>query len=243
MLAARGVDGLLFVGAGATPGPEGWKSGRRLAACRMRAHARIGRRTAGREHPAARPGVGLRVSAAARAPPHRHPRAAPGRERRSADAVAGRRHDHRTSESIVSTTVDAVRAAIRRLIENAVTAIVALSDVAAAAALRECRALGVDVPGRISVMGCGDTALARCLDPQLTSVRVPASASGRAAAEYLVAVLARRTFTLAGSAAEAGHPRIDGPGARLTPPRVPRETAGDWLHVKHPSGPFCGGAV
>ena len=90
---------------------------------------------------------------------------------------------------------DAVRAAVRRLIENAATAIVASSDVAAAAALRECRALGLAVPRQISVIGCGDSALARCLDPQLTSVRLPASASGQAAADWLVAALAGREFT------------------------------------------------
>jgi LacI family transcriptional regulator len=90
---------------------------------------------------------------------------------------------------------DAVRAAVRRLIENGATAIVASSDVAAAAALRECRVLGVDVPRQISVIGCGDSALARCLDPQLTSVRLPTRGSGQAAAHYLIAALAGRTFT------------------------------------------------
>jgi DNA-binding LacI/PurR family transcriptional regulator len=90
---------------------------------------------------------------------------------------------------------DAVRAGVRRLIESGITAIVTLSDIAAAAALRECRAMGVAVPEQFSVIGWGDTALARCVDPQLTSVRIPAGASGQAAAEYLVASLAGRPFT------------------------------------------------
>jgi LacI family transcriptional regulator len=90
---------------------------------------------------------------------------------------------------------DTVRAAVRRLTENAATAIVASSDTAAAAALRECRALGLAVPQQVSVIGCGDSALARCLDPPLTSVRLPARASGQAAAVWLVAALAGREFT------------------------------------------------
>jgi LacI family transcriptional regulator len=90
---------------------------------------------------------------------------------------------------------DAVRAAVRRLIENGATAIVACSDLAAAAALRECRALGLGVPGQISVIGWGDSPIAHCLDPQLTSVRLPASASGQAAGDCLVAALAGHEFT------------------------------------------------
>ncbi len=194
MLAARGVDGLLFVGEGATPGPEGWKSGGALP------HVECGH-TPGSD--VAPPGESIQRRGLALAWAYLqqlgHTRIGILGLRRdeSAEPRTPSREDATIMDERVDRfdEVDAVRAAIRRLIENAVTAIVALSDVAAAAALRECRALGVDVPGRISVMGWGDTPLARCLDPQLTSVRVPASASGRAAAEYLVAVLARRTFS------------------------------------------------
>ncbi len=89
---------------------------------------------------------------------------------------------------------DAVRAATRRLVQSQVTAIVAASDVAAAAALRECQALGLAVPHQISVVGWGDSGLARCLHPMLTSVRIQARFSGHSAAEYLVAAMAGREF-------------------------------------------------
>ncbi|MEP6996703.1 MAG: LacI family DNA-binding transcriptional regulator [Betaproteobacteria bacterium] len=89
---------------------------------------------------------------------------------------------------------DAVRTATRLLVQSQVTAIVAASDVAAAAALGECQALSLAVPHQISVVGWGDSGLARCLHPMLTSVRIQARASGRSAAEYLVAAMAGREF-------------------------------------------------
>ncbi len=87
-----------------------------------------------------------------------------------------------------------VRAAVRTLIDARTTAIVACSDVAAAAVVRECRAQSRAVPDRMSVIGWGDTELARNIEPQLTSVRVPWRASGEAAAQYLVAAIAGRDF-------------------------------------------------
>lgn len=87
-----------------------------------------------------------------------------------------------------------VRAAVRALIGAGATAIVAGSDVAAAAAVRECHAQSRGVPDRMSVIGWGDTELARNIEPQLTSVRVPSRACGHAAARYLVATIAGRDF-------------------------------------------------
>lgn len=106
----------------------------------------------------------------------------------------------RNGATIIAHAVDslheteAVRVAVRALISAGATAIVAGSDGAALAALRECRALSRAVPSRISVIGWGDTDLARNVEPQLTSVRVPSRASGEAAAEYLVAAIAGRDF-------------------------------------------------
>lgn len=194
MLAARGVDGLLFVGSGATPGQETWKPGGELpyVGCGQAPGSDVAPRGATIE----RRGLAL-ARAYLQQLGHEHI----GIVRLRQDEGADQRASSQEESGIMAEQVDrfddavAVRAAVRRLIENAVTAIVTLSDVAAAAALRECRARGIGVPGQISVLGWGDTALARCIDPQLTSVRVPASACGHAAAEYLVAALARRMFT------------------------------------------------
>jgi LacI family transcriptional regulator len=67
------------------------------------------------------------------------------------------------------------------------TAAICSSDAIALAVIHACACHEIDVPGRMSVVGFGDSALARCVTPTLTSVRVPARAAGIAAAEYLLA--------------------------------------------------------
>jgi DNA-binding LacI/PurR family transcriptional regulator len=192
-LAARGVDGLLFIGLGATPDREGWKSGRSLPfiGCGQKPGSGIAP-----GETIERRGLAL-ACAYLQQLGHRRVGIIGRRRGQGADQAASLQEYATMLEHQVDSLddTDAVRAAVRRLIENAATAIVTSSDVAAAAALRECRVLGVDVPRQISVIGCGDTALARCLDPQLTSVRLPASASGQAAADYLIAALEGRKFT------------------------------------------------
>ena len=72
------------------------------------------------------------------------------------------------------------------------TAAICGSDAIALAVMHACARRGIDVPGRMSIMGFGDTPLARCVSPMLTSVRIPARGAGVAAAEYLLARLADR---------------------------------------------------
>jgi LacI family transcriptional regulator len=192
-LVARGVDGLLFIGAGATPDRADWKAGRSLpcVGCGQKPGSDI----AAAGETIERRGLAL-ACAYLQQLGHRHigiivRRPGEGADQRPPLGENATMIEHR-ADSLDDT--EAVRAAVRRFIENAATAIVASSDVAAAAALRECRALDLDVPRQISVIGCGDSAIARCLDPQLTSVRLPASASGQAAGDCLVAALAGREY-------------------------------------------------
>ena len=77
-------------------------------------------------------------------------------------------------------------------LRNAPTAAICASDATALAVMHACACHGVDVPGRLSVVGFGDSPLARCVSPTLTSVRIPARAAGIAAAEYLLARFAHR---------------------------------------------------
>lgn len=192
-LVAQGVEGLIYVGTGATPSPQARKADGALPyiGCGQIPGADAGLAGATIEQR----GVAL---ACAYLEQLGHVRIGILGLRR--DEGADQRAPSQEGATITAEQVDrfddgdTVRAAIRRLVENAVTAIVALSDLAAASALRECRTLGIAVPDQISLIGWGDTPLARCLDPQLTSVRVLGSASGRAAAEYLLAALASRTF-------------------------------------------------
>jgi LacI family transcriptional regulator len=75
---------------------------------------------------------------------------------------------------------------------NSPTVAICVSDATALAVMHACACHGIDVPGRLSVVGFGDSPLARWVSPTLTSVRIPARNAGAAAAEYLLARFAGR---------------------------------------------------
>jgi len=69
------------------------------------------------------------------------------------------------------------------------TAVLCFSDVFAFAVLQAAKALGLDVPGDLSVVGFDDIPAARTSSPPLTTVRQDAAAKGRLAAAALNAVI------------------------------------------------------
>jgi DNA-binding LacI/PurR family transcriptional regulator len=71
---------------------------------------------------------------------------------------------------------------------NRPTAILATSDALAAGALVAARALGIEVPAQLSIVGFDDTLL-RVTTPALTTVRQPHRQKGRRAAKMLLAQL------------------------------------------------------
>ena len=75
---------------------------------------------------------------------------------------------------------------------SAPTAVICSSDTLAALAVRECCNLRARIPDTISIIGFGDTALARVLWPALTTVRIPLEEVGRGIAEALLAELDSR---------------------------------------------------
>jgi len=80
------------------------------------------------------------------------------------------------------------RHALRRLMAASPrpTAVICGNDVLAYGALFECHALGIAVPGRVSITGFDDLELAAELAPALTTMHVPSDDMGRLAAEYLL---------------------------------------------------------
>lgn len=66
------------------------------------------------------------------------------------------------------------------------SAVVCGNDILAFGALFECQARGVRVPEQVSITGFDDVDLAAHLAPALTTMRVPATEMGCAAADYLV---------------------------------------------------------
>ena len=72
---------------------------------------------------------------------------------------------------------------------GAPTAVICSSDTLAALAVRECCSLRVGIPEKVSIVGFGDTDIARMLWPPLTTVRVPLDEIGRDIAQELLAKL------------------------------------------------------
>ncbi len=67
------------------------------------------------------------------------------------------------------------------------TAIVCGNDILAIGALLEAQALGLEVPGEVSIVGFDDLALAQEIPPGLTTVHAPLEEMGQLTADYLLA--------------------------------------------------------
>ena len=95
------------------------------------------------------------------------------------------------------------------------TAIACTGDILAIGVVDQCRRLGLDVPGDISVVGCGQTVMAQFVTPELTTVRLPFRELGEAGAERLLCLIDRQR-----------HPRPPSlpysfvPGATVSPPKA-----------------------
>jgi LacI family transcriptional regulator len=74
------------------------------------------------------------------------------------------------------------------------TAVICGNDVLAIGALAECRALGLAVPGEISLTGFDDMEIAAAVPPGLTTVHFPTADLGAYAAQHLIARLAGESF-------------------------------------------------
>lgn len=92
-------------------------------------------------------------------------------------------------DGLIETTMFSVEggaAAGTRLIERGCTAIICGSDLMALGVVRAVRAMGMSVPGDISVVGYDDSTLIAFTDPPLTTVRQQVTTMGEAAVRALV---------------------------------------------------------
>jgi LacI family transcriptional regulator, gluconate utilization system Gnt-I transcriptional repressor len=85
-------------------------------------------------------------------------------------------------------TVASGREGLRVLLTRApgIDAIFCSSDMVALGVLIEAQALGIHVPSQLAVVGMGDIALSRDLQPPLTTVRVDGTLIGDTAARYIM---------------------------------------------------------
>jgi LacI family gluconate utilization system Gnt-I transcriptional repressor len=86
------------------------------------------------------------------------------------------------------TTLKSGREALARLLaaDPAIDAVFCSSDLLALGVLTEARVQGVDVPGRLAVVGFGDLEFASDVAPALTTVHIKGAAIGRQAAQFIV---------------------------------------------------------
>jgi LacI family gluconate utilization system Gnt-I transcriptional repressor len=80
------------------------------------------------------------------------------------------------------------RAGVRALLtaHPDIDAVFCSSDMVALGVLTEARIMGIDVPGRLAVVGLGDQPFAAELYPALTTVRIDGRAMGEIAARFLI---------------------------------------------------------
>jgi DNA-binding LacI/PurR family transcriptional regulator len=84
---------------------------------------------------------------------------------------------------------EAARPTARDLLEQDPTAVFCDDDLLAAGLYKAARDIGLSIPGDVSVVGFDDIALARLLEPELTTVAVPAERLGADGVRQLLALL------------------------------------------------------
>ncbi|MGH3313979.1 MAG: LacI family DNA-binding transcriptional regulator [Streptomyces sp.] len=116
------------------------------------------------------------------------------RARALAQALRGTAGTSLRTEPADLSVEDALRAATRALTAAPrPTALICDDDLLAAGACKAARRLGLRVPQDVSVTGFDDLSLATALEPELTTVRLPAEEVGAAGMRALLTVLAGRT--------------------------------------------------
>ncbi|MDU9005972.1 LacI family DNA-binding transcriptional regulator [Sedimentitalea todarodis] len=97
---------------------------------------------------------------------------------------------------IIETTysIDAGAQAFDQLLAAPVppTAVICGNDVLAVGAIKQARALGLDVPGDVSVTGFDDIELATIVEPALTTVHVPHRDMGTRSASMLIGLVEKK---------------------------------------------------
>jgi DNA-binding LacI/PurR family transcriptional regulator len=96
-----------------------------------------------------------------------------------------------------------VASALAQWIDNGVDGVVAYNDDVAALIVGAALRAGVDIPGRIAIVGHDDTPLARLYVPALSSVRVDSAGLGRYLAQLALSAALGSPPPLAGPETEA----------------------------------------
>jgi len=83
-------------------------------------------------------------------------------------------------------------AAADQVLASGVTAVVAYNDLVALGLLNRFMARGIDVPDRISIIGCDDIVASAMVHPALTTISLPKELTGRAGVDMLLQLMENR---------------------------------------------------
>jgi DNA-binding LacI/PurR family transcriptional regulator len=195
LLARRRVDGMIVASSALTEHHGRWLTTAPLPAVLVNCADSEGRlpailsdsRDGGRQAAAHLLGLGHRRLGHIRGPrPHA---AAAERQAGVLDALADAGVDQRTLVVVEGDGhVEGGERAARELLRSApdTTAIACYNDLTAIGALRAVRALGLAVPGEVSVVGFDDIDMARYVDPPLTTIAQQTEHMGRWAVQALI---------------------------------------------------------
>ncbi|MEU9235487.1 LacI family DNA-binding transcriptional regulator [Streptomyces subrutilus] len=118
-----------------------------------------------------------------------------------AEALSARLRPHAELRTVrAELSVDGARTAMEAALTapgDRPTAVVCDDDILAAGACKAARRLGLHVPADLSVTGFDDLALATAVEPELTTVRLPAERVGEQGMSALLAVLDGAPWTAA----------------------------------------------
>jgi LacI family transcriptional regulator len=89
------------------------------------------------------------------------------------------------------------RAAVGRLVDQGITAVIGANDMLAIGAMRELVELGVLVPGEVSVVGINNVVMAEYGPVPLTTIQVPTTVLGRRGGQLVLAMLERQDRQMA----------------------------------------------
>lgn len=107
-------------------------------------------------------------------------------ERRTAVRRAARPLDVEVIElGVGEPTFDAGREFVGPIIDAGVTAVMAFNDQMTLGVLNGLLERGIDVPGRVGLVGCDDVPMAGMVSPALTTIHMPTTDAGRVAVELL----------------------------------------------------------
>ena len=120
------------------------------------------------------------------------------RERREAYESILKEHDLSLDPELIHECdfeFEAGRLAMQKMLSRREppTAVFCANDIQAIGALTECRVAGIRVPEEASIIGFDDLPITTFVEPQLTTVHVPAAEMGRLAAESVIGHLAENT--------------------------------------------------